>query len=381
MKAINSLQVPQQQWLLDLTKARNSGTKIIGYTPGGYMPEELIYACGAIPVALIRGGDPEPVAASAQYVPRFLDTFARAQIGYRMLEDEPLYKMIDLLVCPVTDNNIRAIADCFDFYTDIEVFRFGVPHNKEDDAFEYYLEGLRLLKAKLEDFTGTKINKERLEDSVKLMNRMRKLLREFSLMRKSDAAPISGGDFIRLCHASFHIEPATFVSILESRVQELKRQKAENRNGVRPRVLLTGSTLAMGDYKIPDLLEAAGADIVVEEFAEGLRNYWEEVRLDGDPLKALADSYFRRRVPPAYFRPWDETIDFLLRLAKDFRVDAVVWYQLLYRDAYNIQAVYFKQILKDKLGLQMLELESDYDPSEAGRLRMQIETLIQTVRK
>jgi len=113
MEAMKKLSDHLATRLIELTHMQGEGTKLIGYTPGGYMPEELVYACGAVPVGLIRGGDPEPVAESAAYVPRFIDTFCRSQIGYRMLGEEPLYQMIDLLVVPVTDHNIKAIADCF----------------------------------------------------------------------------------------------------------------------------------------------------------------------------------------------------------------------------------------------------------------------------
>ena len=46
---------------LDLKGMRDNGTKIIGYVPNGYVPLELIYACGAVPVAIARGGDSKPL--------------------------------------------------------------------------------------------------------------------------------------------------------------------------------------------------------------------------------------------------------------------------------------------------------------------------------
>ena len=176
--------------ITDLSRQKENGTKIIGYTPGGYMPEELVHACGAaaVPVGLIRGGDPEPVAYSGAYLPRFLDTFCRSQIGYRALEEEPLYQMIDILIAPITDNNLRAIADSWNFYTDTEVFRFGVPHAKTDHALEYYLDGLRLLKEKLEDLTGNEITEARLKEEITPSNRMRELFKEISSLRESEPA-------------------------------------------------------------------------------------------------------------------------------------------------------------------------------------------------
>lgn len=379
MEAMEKLSTHLKTRVMELRKLKDEGRKIIGYTPGGYMPEELVYACGAVPAGLIRGGDHEPVLAAEAYITRWLDTFCRAQIGYRMLGEEPLYQMIDLLVVPSTDNNIRAVADCWDFYTDVEVFRFGVPHAKTDFGFKYYIEGINRLKEKLEGLTGTKISKAKLRKAINLCNEERELLKEISLMRRSERPPISGRDFITLNHASFLADKSTMVEVLGSLCAELKKQEAPPVKS--PRVLLTGSTLAYGDYKILSLIEETGADVVIEEFAEGIRHYWETVRLDGDPMEALADRYFSRRVPPAWFRPGRERLDSIVKLAKEFNVDGVIWYQLMYRDAYDLESYYFPDILKKGAGLPMLKIESDYDAAETGSFRTRVETFIETIRR
>ena len=121
--------------------------------------------------------------------------------------------------------------------------------------------------------------------------------------------------------------------------------------------------------------------MVVEEFAEGIRPYWESVKLNDDLLSSLADCYFTRRVPPAWFRPGRERLDSLVKLAKDFNVDGVVWYQLMYRESYKVESYYFPDILKREAGLPMLVVESDYDAAEAGPLRTRIETFIETIRR
>jgi len=357
---------------------RKSGTKLIGYAPGGYMPEELVYASGAVPVGLIRGGDPEPVAESAAYVPRFIDTFCRAQIGYRMLGEEPLYQMLDLLVVPVTDHNIKTIADCFNFFANANVFRFGVPHQKDEYAFDYYLAGLHKFKEKLEEFTGNKIENGKLKEAIDLCNRMRELLKEISLLRLSEQPPITGREFVKLNHASFIADKSIFIASLESLLRELRRNPPSSPK--KPRILLTGSTLAMGDYKVLEIAEEVGASIVIEEFAEGMRHYWENVHPNDDLIQSLADRYFRRRVPPAWFRPSTERLDYLIKLARDFKVDGIIWYQLMYRSSYDIQSFYFEKMMKKELDIPMLKVESDYAVSERGPLRTRIETFVEIIK-
>ena len=179
-------------------------------------------------------------------------------------------------------------------------------------------------------------------------------------------------------HASFYADRHLLVDILETLLDELKKTEVPVSKG--PRILLTGSTLAMGDYKVLDLIEEAGASVVVEEFGEGVRDYWENVEADGDLIRALADRYFMKRVPPAFFRPGRERLDFLVKLTKEFSADGIIWYQLLYRDSYDIESFYFPQILKKERDIPMLKIESDYDTAETGPFRTRIETFVETLR-
>ena len=68
-------------------------------------------------------------------------------------------------------------------------------------------------------------------------------------------------------------------------------------------------------------------------------------------------------------------------LAKDFHVDGVIWYHLMYRESYKIESYYFPDILKKETGLNMLTVESDYDATETGPLQTRIETFIETIRR
>jgi benzoyl-CoA reductase/2-hydroxyglutaryl-CoA dehydratase subunit BcrC/BadD/HgdB len=379
MKEIIRLSDHLKNRISDLTRARDGGQKIIGYTPGGYMPEELVLAAGAIPLGMIRGGDPAAVALANAYICRWLDPFCRSQIGYSVSGTDPCYAILDLLAVPVTDNHIRAIADVVSYNTRLEVFPFGVPHMKEQNAYEYYLHGLDQLRIKVEEVTGNEITDQRLEESIELCNRERELFRQISLLRKADGVPISGSQYIALHHASFLADKRFMVEILESLAETLA--KAASRPAQRPRILLTGSTLAQGDHCLLDLIEDAGGVVVMEEFAECMRPYWEGISLEGNPLVALADGYFQRRVPPAWFRPGQERRDFIVKLAQEWRVDGVIWYQLMMRESYKTESYYFQDFLQQATGLPLFVVESDYDQTEAGSMRTRVETFLDVIGK
>jgi len=379
MKALEELSAHVKTRLVDLRRAKKEGEKIVGYAPGGYLPVELVLASGAIPLCLVRGGDHSVLELAGSYICHWIDTFCRAQIGYGVSGDDPYYTITDLLVIPITDNHVRAISDILDYYTDLEIFPFGVPHMKEESTFKYYRYGITKLKARLEELTGFDITHANLREAISLCNRERELLRDISLMRRLKGVPLRSRDFIAACHGSLVADKNFMIEILESLSQELKDQAVSSREG--PRILLTGSTLAIGDYRVLDLIEAAGGVVVMEDFAEGIAPYWLNVNPDGDLMQALAECYFMQRVPPAWFRPGKERLDFLLKLAKDFKVDGVIWYQLMYRESYKTESYYFPDRLKKEVDVPMLTLESDYGPSETEPLRTRIEAFIETIRR
>jgi len=294
-----------------------------------------------------------------------------------MMGEEPLYQMPDILVDAVTDNNNKAIADCWNYYTEVEVFRFGIPNIRDDIGLKYYKIGLNRVKDRLEKLTGNKITDDKLKEEIESMNEMRRLFREISILRKEGHPIISSRNYVRLHHASYYAEKEEMINILQALYEELKDMTPQPANG--PRFLFTGSTLAMGDQKIFELLEDSTlpASIVREEFAECIRPYNFSVKLDGDPIDELAKAYFMKRIPPAWFNPSDDTTDYLLQLAKEFNVDGVIWYQTMYRESYDMQAKYFEKKLKEKINIPMLKLESDYDTSEKGPFKTRIETIIQ----
>jgi len=379
MKTFEKLDSHLKSRLTVLRKAKDEGRKIIGYVPGGYFPEELVLAAGAIPVCMIRGGDHAAVEASIAYIDRWLDTFYRAQIGAGISGEDPYYNIIDILFVPITDSNNRALSDALDYHTDIDIFPFGIPHTKDEVGCRYYLHGITRVKERLEELTGVEITEQRLKEAIQLCNKERELLRKISLMRKSDPLPLSSKDFVTINHVSMILDKQVLIGILVSLVNELQEAGSANAKG--PRILLTGSTLAMGDRKILDLIADAGGQVVIEEFAEGIKPYWQNVKTTGDSMAALAEAYFMDRVVPAWFRPATGRFNHLVQLAKDFSVDGVIWYQLMYRESYKIESYYFPEILKKETGLSMLTLESDYDPGETGQMRTRIETYVESIRR
>ncbi len=380
MQSLDRLQSHLSNRLRELERFKEKGGKVVCYFPGDYVPEELIYASGAVPICLCHGGDPRAVALALSVTTRFICPFSRALVGEKLQGESPYYSLPDLVVAPVTCQHLRRAADLWQYHSGDQVFRLGVPLEYDSQhSLDYYLSRLLALKEKLEGLTGQAISDRRLEASIGLYNTLRGLLRRVSLLRQLSPAPISGLDFAKLNHASFYADPLFMVEILHSLAEELTPDASHEEARDGPRLLLTGPNLAHGDYKVLEIAQELGAQVVAEEFCEGMRYYWGEVQKNGSPLEDLARKYLVERLPGAFMLgSAGKRYDFILNLSRQFNVAGIIWYELLFCETYNVEGFAFARKM-EQAGIPVLKLRSDYDALDRGPIKTRIEAFLETL--
>jgi benzoyl-CoA reductase/2-hydroxyglutaryl-CoA dehydratase subunit BcrC/BadD/HgdB len=363
-----------------LKQARKEGLKVIGYFPGNYVPEELIYAAGAIPVSLIYGGSPAPADMGSNLMPRVMCPFARSQIGERLLGTNPYYNLIDMCVVPVTCQHLKKVGEIWEYKGAPELFKLGFPHQyKNDFELEYYLGRLKALRERLQSFTGNLITDEKLGASIDLYNRMRELLNNLSAIHSSSPSLLDALDFVKINHASYLADPDFMVEWLDQHHRYLMKQQTtpESKESA---LLLVGPCLAYGDYALLKLVKAAGGTIVAEEIFEGMRSFPININKEDDLMMALARGYLLERVPAAFLRDSArKRLDYVLGLVKENNIVGVIWYELLGCETYDAESYYFRQKLEEQ-GIPMLNLESDYGTADTGQLKTRIEGFLEMVK-
>ena len=362
-----------------LMEAREKGLKIIASFPGNYVPEEIIFAAGAIPICLIHAADAENINAAKVQVPDVMCSFSRAQIGELSLKTNPFYSMIDMLIAPITCQHLKKTAEIWEYRTDINLFKLGVPPDSDIDfGLEYFIERLNTLKQRVESMTENKITDQKLHEAIELYNRMRYLLRKISMMRRGISLPLSSSEFIFLNHASYYADPEFMVDFLEKTYEELENtSKAQDTHNAR--ILLIGPNMAYGDDTINRLIEQTGLEIIIEELCEGIRYYWSDIKTDEDPIQSLAQGYLRDRLPCAFVRrSARRRFDFSMGLVNDFNISGVIWYELLGCEIYDAESYFFEQKLREK-GIPMLIIESDYGAYDLPRLRTRVEAFVEMI--
>jgi len=366
----------------ELKGLREEGIRIVGIVGLGYTPEELIYSSGAIPQRLIKGGERQTIDDSRAYCHSCFSTFHKAQTGYLLSGKEPVYNSLDYLIVEAGDWNSEMVGMYVYSYKRIPTTWLGIPGNPDfSGALSYYLTGLGRLGEKLEELTGSKVSEEKLREYITLYNEMRDLLKDISYLRKDPSPPIGGLDFIKLNHYSFYCQPRKYVDSLRSVYEELKDERGKYPKDA-PRIAIFGCPIAQGDYVLPKLIEDAGGVIVIEELSGSIRHYETKTKIEGDLIENLARRYYLERSRDPYKYPWGEELPSMYtRLVKDFDVDGVIWYQLMYMVGFSMLEYVVSKRMKE-MGVPMMTIQSEYDLE--GRLesnRTRVETFIEVVKE
>ena len=345
----------------ELKKKKQKGIKIVGYT-GRFVPEELIYASGAMPYLLCRGGEPEPPEAALPYMPRVISPYARAQIGYYLLGVDPVIPMLDLNVAECSDCHMARLADLFEYF-ELPTVRLGVPPDWEKSiSYDYYYRGLSRLREQLEALTGNQISDLKLREATESINKVRKCLSKISELRKEQPPPIGGYDFIQLNLYSFYGDMQRLADSLDDLYEQLKKNKSPYPE-IAPRILLAGHVVSVGDYVLPKLIETLGGVVVTEFLDEGTRHCQWDVKIDGDLVRNIAEMYYLKRTPPSIFQPaWEERIIFLKKLIEDFNIDGVIWYQLSFDEIYSMECSIVSKAMEE-IKMPFMKLESSFEYS------------------
>jgi benzoyl-CoA reductase/2-hydroxyglutaryl-CoA dehydratase subunit BcrC/BadD/HgdB len=390
---------------------RSGEAKVVGFFPGPFVPEELIYAGGALPVCLAYGGNAQVAEHALSLLPPVICPFARAQVGEMLLKTSPAYQAIDMLIVPSTCQHLRKTGDLWEYYEPTDVFKLGVPYDPDESlSFTYYRNRLADLRTRLEGLTGRVMTDAAIFDAIAVYDRLRQALRAISLMRRTEPPVISGLEFMKLSHASLSGDPLSAVAALEEVRRELQAAVAAAPAqpvaapaaeaaafAATPRLMLIAPNVAVGDYGILEMVESAGASIVIEDVFEGMLDYRYDLEwsgdtsvagaasaaggtsIAGDPLDALARARLVGRVPAAFMR--SSTVprfEYVSRLIRDFRVQGVIWYELLGCEFYDQDAFFFENRLRD-MGIPMLVIESNYDDVRSGSVRTRLEAFLEVV--
>lgn len=363
----------------ELNEHRKDGGKVFG-SFCVFVPDEVIMAADGIGVGLCGGSD-FWVPDGEKVLPRNMCPLIKASVGAKLSGTCPYFQSADMLVGETTCDGKKKAWEILGEYTPMHVM--DLPQMKREKDYDHFKEEINIFKEKVEDLTGNKVTLESLKEKIKLVNDKRRVLQRLYDARKSEKLPISGKDALLITQVAFYDDPNRFIEKTNELCDELEERIEKNISVFKddtPRILLTGTPMAIPNWKMHHLIETSGGAVVCEEACTGTK-YFERLvdenitDLDSG-LKALSDRYMG--INCACFSPNEGRIEDIIRLYKEYNADGVIYNSLPFCHTYAIEYKKVKDAL-DKEGIPVMMIESDYSMQDAGQINTRLEAFFEMI--
>lgn len=369
------------QRIQELQEHKARGGKVVG-TFCVFVPEEIVRAAGGICIGLCSGVE-MGAGLVEKVLPGSVCPLIKSFMGFKLARVCPYFESCDLVVGETTCDGKKKAFEILGDYVPVHVME--VPQMKRDKDFALWQSEVLDFLARTEELTGQKVTAESLRRAVREVNAKRRALLRLAGLRKNSPAPISGKDSLLIEQIAMYDDVERFTAKVHELCAELEARVAR-KEGVKgeeaPRIVISGTPLAIPNWKVPHLVESAGAVIVAEELCTGLRYFQNLVPEDGagipEIVAGIANRYLQTNC--ACFTPNPGRAEDLVALAREYRADGIIHCSLVFCDPYLIEANRIEKTLAEH-GIPLLKIETDYGQGDAGQLKTRVEAFLEMLKE
>jgi benzoyl-CoA reductase subunit C len=348
-----------------------TGGKVLGYFCT-YLPEEIPYAAGVLPVRILGSHEPQDVTEShifGMFCPFCRDCLAQGLKGR--------YDYLDGIAIAQSCLHIRQAFTSWQKHVPVEYsYYLPFPHGVQSErAYAYLAEEIRAFRSSIESWTGRPIATDALERSVAVYNENRSLLRQVYEARKGSPPKLTGEEAMEMVLADQVVDKADHNRALRTLLEALPARSLERGEDIR--LMLVGSE--DDDLPFGRMVESLGAVVVNDEHCTGTRYFWNPVKGNGDVHSRLAARYVDRPPCPSKDWPVRTRIPHVLALAREWGVAGVILIQQKFCDPHELDIPALKKALEEA-GIRTLFLEFDVTVP-LGQFRIRVEAFLEMLRQ
>lgn len=359
---------------------KEQGAKVVGLFCS-FVPLELIYAAGALPIGLCAFSD-ESIPAAEANLPKNLCPLIKASYGFALTDTCPYFYFSDFVVGETTCDGKKKM---FELLNEIkETYVMQLPHSRDESALKFWKEQIIGFQKKLEEFYGIEITEEAIRKAIRQKNRERQVMKRYLELGKLEPAAMSGYEMgTRVDAGSFSFDLDQRCDAIEKRTEEILAEWEANKKGKesdRPRILVTGCPNAGVREKIIRATEELGADIVAFDTCNGVRDKVELVdESNPDVYEALARKYLN--INCSVMSPNESRRNYVAQMIDEYHVDGVIEIVLQSCHTYDVEAYYIKKMVTEEKKKAYLNIETDYSQSDKGQINTRLAAFLETIDK
>ncbi len=343
---------------------QETGREVIGCLPI-YVPEEIIYAGGMLPIGL-WGGQTDIVLSGA-YLPGFTCSIMRGIMEFAV---KGAYNDLSAVICPVHCDTLKCIGENFKVAVpEVPCIGLVYPQNRKSEAGIAFLTAeFDQIRHQLESLTGRYISDEDLEKAIAIYNEHRKTMRNFCRVARNYPVTVSPKIRHTVIKSAYFMDKIKHTLLVKVLISELRALPAEDWKG--NRVVLTGIMAEPDNFL--ELFSEYGIAVVGDDLAHESRQFRTDVPDGGGPLKRLARRWAELEGCSLVYDPAKQRGQMILDMVHETSADGIIVAMMKFCEPEEFDYPILKKEF-EKAGVPHLyiELEQQADSVEQLRTRMQ----------
>lgn len=360
----------------ELDEHRKKGGKVVG-TFCVFVPDEVILAAKAVGIGLCAGSQ-FWIEDGEKVLPRNMCPLIKAFMGAKIGGTCPYFQSCDMVIGETTCDGKKKAWEILNEHVPVHVM--DLPQMKRAKDYSKWAEEIKDTIVKIEELTRNKVTVESLREGIKIANAKRKALKRLYDLRKHKPSPISGLDALLISQIAFYDDPHRFVEKLNELCDELDERVKNLKDNGKKRLMITGTPMAVPNWKLHSIIESLNAEVIVEETCTGTRYFENEVSEEGETLdeliKNLADRYLK--INCACFTPNTGRTDDIIRYSKEYNIDGVIDFNLSFCHTYAVEHNAVEKALKEK-NIPVMHIETDYSAEDSGQIKTRVEAFLEMI--
>ncbi len=356
-----------------LKKFKSEGKKVIGCMPY-YVPEELVYASGMVPMGM-WGTHNKTISMAREYCTSFYCSLA--QLDLEMLLDGTLDDLDGVLLTVLCDTlrpmsqNIRVAME--KEHKMSTIFMAHAQNRTKEYGKEFMMDQYRQILDALEKICGHEITQEQISEAIRVYNESRKARRLFVKLAGQHPEAVSARNRSAVLKSAYFMPKDEHTTLLNQVNEALQALPPSNFQGVK---VVTSGIIC----DAPELLEIFDRNqiaIAADDVAHESRAIRVDVPEADDPIRALAEQWALQDYDVLLY---DEASsqnrrgEYVAQLAKESGAQGVVVLMMVFCDPEEMEYPSLKKAL-DEADVPHIKVGIEMQTQQFG----QIETALQAL--
>ena len=347
------------------------GKKVIGCFPP-YAPEELVYACGMIPMGLWGGHTELKLVKS--YLPAFACPIMQSNLEFGL---KGTYEGLSAVIIPAICDTLRCMTQNWRFgVPSIPMIPIVYPQNRTSPAsVDYLISEYETVLVMLATITGNQMSEKALCAAIDIYNHHHVIMRQFNQLANNHLDIITPKVRHTVNKSAFFFDKKEHTAIVEEIIRALQERPVHEFSG--KRVVLTG--IVCEPDALLDVFEENHIAVVADDLAQENR----QIRSDtpekgGGGLKRLALQWNARRGCSLIHELGKPRGPMLVNMCRETQANGVINCMMKFCDPEEYDQPYFEADLREA-GYPCLTIEIDSQNQSYEQIRTRVESFCEMI--